>query len=67
MLLDKGDAAADEAGMITYLQAHEIARSIYEKHGYVVMSTHKTDLAKYDVPIVEVRSCMKRLPRSGKS
>jgi len=63
MLMEKGCTAADDAGLTSYLQAHQEAESMYKRFGFEVMSRSSTDLSEYGVDEVVERSCMRRLPK----
>lgn len=63
LLLDWGIQKADGEGLITYLDATQLARPIYEKRGFEVKKIIEWNRKAWGGEGVDVHYCMVRLPR----
>lgn len=62
LLLDWGVKKADDEGLITYLDASQVARPIYERRGFEVKRAIEWDRTVWGGKGVDVHYCMVRLP-----
>ena len=65
LLLDWGMKKADDEGLVTYLDATQVARPIYEKRGFEVKRPVVWDRTMWGGDGVDVHYCMVRLPEGG--
>lgn len=65
LLLDWGMQKADTDGLVTYLDATQLARPIYAKRGFEVKRTVEWDRKVWGGEGVDVHYCMLRVPRVG--
>lgn len=65
LLLDWGVKKADNEGLVTYLDATQIAKPIYEKRGFEVKRAIDWDRTKWGGEGVDVHYCMVRQPKSA--
>lgn len=63
LLLDWGIKKADDEGLVTFLDASQVARPIYEKRGFEVKRSIEWDRKVWGGEGVDVHYCMVRLPR----
>lgn len=66
LLLDWGLRKADNEGFVTYLDATQVARPIYEKRGFEIKKAVEWDRSVWGGEGVDVHYCMVRLPRSDR-
>jgi len=60
MLLDKGNAFADNLGLPLFLYSTIEAKDLYQRAGYLDMGADSMNLAPYGIQTVCTRHCMKR-------
>ncbi|KAF9695748.1 hypothetical protein EKO04_005942 [Ascochyta lentis] len=65
LLLNWGTEKADDEGLVTYLDATQIARPIYEKKGFEVRRAVEWDRTKWGGEGKDVHYCMVRQPKSA--
>lgn len=65
LLLDWGVKRADSEGLVTYLDATQVAKPIYEKRGFKVIRAIDWDRTKWGGEGVDVHYSMVRMPRDG--
>jgi ribosomal protein S18 acetylase RimI-like enzyme len=53
---------ADLLGLLSYLEATEGARHLYEKFGFRIVGTVKGDYTKWGGPLEHVNYLMERIP-----
>lgn len=63
LLLDWGVKKADDEGLVTYLDASQVARPIYQKRGFEVKRIIEWDRKVWGGEGVDVHYCMVRLPK----
>ncbi|KAF2797597.1 hypothetical protein K505DRAFT_322482 [Melanomma pulvis-pyrius CBS 109.77] len=63
MLLNWGLKKADEEGLVTYLDTTTLARPIYEKHGFTVVTAIEFDRRPWGGEGMDWHGCMIRQPR----
>ncbi|KAF2704565.1 hypothetical protein K504DRAFT_461327 [Pleomassaria siparia CBS 279.74] len=64
MLLKWGLNKADEEGLVTYLDTTTLARPIYEKHGFTVVTAFEFDRRPWGGEGMDWHGCMIRQPRA---
>jgi hypothetical protein len=62
MCLKWGTAEADRLGLVSYLEASEDGRPLYEKFGFKEVDRIDVDLSKWDSPITATSYLMIREP-----
>ncbi|KAJ4380522.1 hypothetical protein N0V86_003879 [Didymella sp. IMI 355093] len=67
LLLDWGVKKADVEGLVTYLDATQIAKPIYEKRGFEVRREIDWDRKAWGGEGVDVHYCMVRRPATGEA
>ncbi|KZM22841.1 N-acetyltransferase [Ascochyta rabiei] len=65
LLLDWGTGKADNEGLVTYLDATQVARPVYEKRGFEVRRAVEWDRTKWGGEGKDVHFCMVRQPKSA--
>ncbi|KAJ8110054.1 hypothetical protein OPT61_g6998 [Boeremia exigua] len=65
LLLDWGTRKADNEGLVTYLDATQLARPIYAKRGFELKRTVEWDRKVWGGEGVDLHYCMVRLPSGG--